>query len=83
MIMAMTTARKITCTGLVFTLYFMATLASSTKDQAEMPHRLNTYKKKYLNFLLERLLKANGIILLIIPVSCACSKRRLNNVLHN
>ena len=53
----MTTARKITCTGLIFTLSFISTLAANTQDNADLPHCLNTYKKKkHLNFLKEHLL---------------------------
>ena len=60
---AMTTARKVTCTGFVLTLYFISTLAMNTKDQAEMPRHLDTYKRKYLNFLLEHMLNTDGIII--------------------
>ena len=65
------------CTGFVLTLYFISALATNSHEQAEMPHHLNTNKKKSFNFPQKHLLNAKGI-----ANNNNSDKRRLNKMLH-
>ena len=68
-------------TGLVLTLLFLSTWAAKTQDvdQAEGAHRLHSYRKKFLNFLLQHFLSTDGNTIILF-MAClmnnnyACNK---------